>query len=281
MAVLAADIGGTKIAVGIVDRDGTVRCRREIASRATQGAQHVVGALLALLRETHSAYGRPVDSIGIATGGDVDTDAGRIHYATQMIPGYTGLDLRSIVQREFGGALPVKVENDGNCAALAEAMLGSGRRYRYPLTVIVGTGIGAGFVIDGAIFHGAQGRALNPGQIRLDDQRTWEDIASCGALTRHYGMPIQQIAAAMKNDSSLAEPVLEAGRRVGELLALCAAVLGPDVIVVAGSVLLFGPRIMDCIGAAYQTYVRPPAHHTPVVPASLGPDSALIGAGLL
>ena len=284
MAILAADIGGTKIAAGVVDIDGVdaaVHARRECPSDSSLGANHVFDTMLALLRQTQADYGQPIASIGISTGGDVDANAGRINYATPMIPGYTGFDARAAVEREFGPGLRVKVEKDGNCAALAETVLGSARGFRHALTVIVGTGIGAGFVSDGAILHGAHGGALNPGQIRLDEEHTYEDVASCGALARQYNLPIQRVATLAHESAQLLEPVANAGRRLGDLLAVCAAILDPDVIVVAGSVLLFGPRLLDLVSATYQRQARAPLRHVPIVPSTLGGDSALIGAGLL
>jgi glucokinase len=278
MPVLAIDIGGTKIAAGVVDSRGVLSCRSEVPTAAASGADRVVGAALDLAESTLRSCGQTIAGVGVSTGGDVDAERGRINYATPMLPGYTGADLRGAFVRRLG--LLARIEKDGNCAALAEATIGSGRGFTHALTVIVGTGIGAGCVVNGDVLRGAHGGALNPGQIQYDDRRTYEDVASCGALSRRLNLPIQRIAAQAEIDPELKQMVGATGDILGRLLALCAAILDPDVIVLAGSILLFGPGLVERVQASYSAAARPPLRGLAVRPAALGPDSALIGAAL-
>ncbi len=278
MPVLAVDIGGTKIASGVVDSHGVVCCRSEAPTVASAGADRAIGAALDLAESTVRSFGLPIAGVGVSTGGDVDAERGRINYATPMLPGYTGYDVRGAFERRLD--LPARVEKDGNCAALAEAMRGSARGFGHALTVIVGTGIGAGYVVNGEVQRGAHGGALNPGQIQFDGQRTYEDVASCGALSRRHNLPIQQIAALAETDPELKETVQATGDILGRLLAICAAVLDPDIIILAGSILLFGPRLIGRVQSSYSAAARAPLKGLAVRPAALGPDSALVGAAL-
>ena len=187
-AIIAVDIGGTKIAAGLVDGAGRVQHRREVPTAADH-ADAIAGRALAVCRRV-LADARTLNpdtflgGIGISTGGDVDVVRGAIAYATPFLPGWAGLPLRQIFETEFNNQqeaqhkldnkidnkldntiTDIRMDNDGNCAALAEAMYGAGRGFSHVLTLIVGTGIGAGYVVAGEVLRGAHGGALNPGQI--------------------------------------------------------------------------------------------------------------------
>jgi glucokinase len=279
MTTLAVDIGGTKIAAGLVGDEGRVAGRLETPTEAGRGAQAVVHSAVALARRAADGVGAPLDAVGVSTGGDVDARTGVIRYATPMLSGYAGFDVRAAFAEGLG--LPARVDNDGNCAALAEWMLGSARGFTHALTVVVGTGIGAGFVVDGALLRGAQGGALNPGQIQLSDGRTYEETSSSAAVAGRHGAPIGGLAARLAGEEQLPADVAAAGRALGELLAICAAILDPDVIVVGGSILLLGERHLDLAREAYRRRARPPQRGLPIRASALGRDAALVGAALI
>jgi glucokinase len=291
MTILAIDIGGTKIAVAIVDEAGRVTHRHEVPTVA-DSADNIVQRALTAAHQTLQTF-QPSNSnpnsnsnsnsnlhgIGIAAGGDVDVAQGRIAYATPLLPGWAGLGLREIFEREF--QLPTQVDNDGNCSALAEAVLGAAQGYSHALTLIVGTGIGAGFVVGGEVMRGAHGGALNPGQIWLDEHTTYENIIASGALAKRFGQPIQQIAAARSAQAPLPAALQGAAQHLGQLAATCAAILDPNCIIIAGSILLLGERFLQLAQESFLRHARPPHQHIILRPSTLGADSALIGASLL
>jgi glucokinase len=288
---LAIDIGGTKIATGMVDAQGRVTHRREVPTMA-DNAENIIQRAVAACDQTLQTY-KPSTfsiqtsptsptsptSIGISTGGDVNFAQGRIAYATPLLPGWAGLNLRQIFEREFG--LPTYIDNDGNCSALAEVVFGAAQGCSHALTLIVGTGIGAGFVANGKVMRGAFGGALNPGQIWLDEHNTYENLIASGALAKRFGQPIQHIAAHAALQDQLPAPLQAAAQHLGRLAATCAAILDPNCIVIAGSILLLGDRFLQAAQTSFQRYARPP--HQPLVlrPSTLDADSALIGASLL
>jgi glucokinase len=283
MSVLAIDIGGTKIAVGVVDDAGRVSHRLEVPTAADH-AESIVQRALAACHQTlqtsrTSQPSNALSGIGISTGGDVDVAQGRIAYATPLLPGWAGLNLRQIFEREFG--LATHVDNDGNCSALAEAAFGAAQGHSHALTLIVGTGIGAGFVSQGEVMRGAFGGALNPGQIWLDEHNTYENVIASGALAKHYGQPIQQIAAQAATQDQLPPHLQDAAKHLGRLAATCASILDPNCIVIAGSILLLGQQFLQVAQESFRRYARPPHQQLALRPSTLGPDSALIGASLL
>ena len=282
LANLAIDIGGTKIAVGLVDETGHVTHRHEVPTLADNANNIVQRALTAAhqtLQTLQTCQPATPLRIGISTGGDVDTAQGRIAYATPLLPGWAGLGLREIFEREFN--LETRVDNDGNCSALAEATFGAAQGCSHALTLIVGTGIGAGFVVWGEVLRGAHGGALNPGQIWLDEHNTYENVIASGALSRRFGQPIQQIAAALSPQAPLPAALQEAAQHLGRLAATCASVLDPNCIVIAGSILLLGERFLQIAQDSFLRCARPPHQQLILRPSTLGADSALIGAALL
>ena len=276
MSILALDIGGTKIAAGLVDAVGQVSHRHEVPTVADDAYNIVQRALAACQHTLQSAN---AIRIGISTGGDVDTASGRISYATPLLPGWAGLKLREVFEREF--QLETHIDNDGNCAALAEATFGAAKNFSHALTLIVGTGIGAGYVVQGEVLRGAWGGALNPGQIWLDEHSTYENVIASGALTKRYGQSIQQIAQTFAAQPQLPTDLHNAAHHLGKLAATCAAILDPDCIVIAGSILLLGDRFLQVAQQSFQRYARLPHQQLVLRQSTLGADSALIGASLL
>lgn len=182
-SVLALDVGGTKLAAGLMDRAGTLTHRRETATLPREGGgPAVVERLCSLGQQTlHAAGFTRVDprqdwcsnagtvrAVGLGTGGQIDPQTGVVRFANENIPGYTGIPIRDRLQEEFG--LAAGVDNDGNAAALAEATFGAGKGHPICLCVTVGTGIGGGLTADGHVYRGERGSALEVGHIIVDYQ---------------------------------------------------------------------------------------------------------------
>ncbi len=147
MNVVALDIGGTAIKSGYWNGEA-LSCVKELPTDAKQGAGHI----LEKVREIISSYDH-FEAIGISTAGQVNTIDGSIYYANENIPGYTGVQLRRILEEEFH--VPVSVENDVNAAALGELFFGAAQGIGDFLCVTYGTGVGGAIVIDGKIYGGS------------------------------------------------------------------------------------------------------------------------------
>lgn len=183
--IVALDIGGTSIKSGLWD--GTELADvRESDTNAKNGGAYVMERAKDILR----SY-RGFDAIGISTAGQVDSRQGCIRYANENIPGYTGMQVRDILQAEFG--IPVAVENDVNAAAAGEAQFGAGKAYDDFLCITYGTGVGGAIVINKQVYSGSMfsagefGGILVHPEARVEGQPfsgCYEKYASTTALVR-------------------------------------------------------------------------------------------------
>ncbi len=278
-AAVGVDLGGTKLAVGVIDDAGAVLAdtRRE----TPDGAAAVVDAIAELIEELGApARGLPV---GIGAAGFVDAARERVLFAPNL--GWSDVPLAAAVAARTGG--PVVLENDANAAAWAESRFGAGAGASSMVLVTVGTGIGGGIVLDGALFRGGFGIAGEFGHLPLvaggrpcgcGQAGCWEQYASGGALSRAADeVGITDVAAAIRNgDPAAIELLAEIGTWLGAGLAAVAAVLDPEVIVVGGGVVANGDLLLE---PARSEYCRrlPAAAHRPL--ADHPPGATRAGGG--
>lgn len=165
---LGVDIGGTKVAAGLVDADGTILFQTRVAmparGSAAQGFAGVQSAIEAVLEARPEARAN-LSRIGICAPGPLDPASGVI-LNPPNVPCWRNFPLAAEVQRVFG--LSARIDNDGNAAALAEAIWGAGVGYRNVFYATLGTGIGTGIVFDRQIYHGRTGSAAEGGHVTID-----------------------------------------------------------------------------------------------------------------
>ncbi len=166
--VVGVDIGGTKVAAGLVDRNGKIKTQIRTPMMAHgeggEGLAAVVSAIDLLL--DHDVKARPlVRGIGICAPGPLDPATGVV-INPPNVPCWRNFPLAAEIEKVYG--VPVKVENDANAAALAEAYWGAGRGYRHIFYAGIGTGIGTGIVCDGRIYNGRTGAAAEGGHMSID-----------------------------------------------------------------------------------------------------------------
>ncbi len=308
---LALDIGGTKIAAALVNETGELIQRAQCPTLAHEGAEAVLARAIALGRQVMSAGpGSAPIAAGVGTGGQVDAGDGHIIYATPLLPGWTGLPLRQLLEEAW--RLPVQVENDVNAAGLGEATHGAGQEIRHLLCVAVGTGIGGAIILDGRIYHGATGLAGHLGHLSIDALRGRR--CNCGGIgcvemyasgpaieaawrrqvgperTRQWlacepaEVSVAQIAAlaagAGEGRAKARDLLLGAGKHLGLAIASLLNVLNPELVVVGGGVSQAGEPFLAGIREAVRQRAMPSVRQTPIVAASLGPDAALVGAAV-
>ena len=168
---MGVDIGGTKIAAGVVDESGTIlqQIRTPMAANgeASAGLAAVVDAIKKVgeKRDAGASLSEAVRGIGLCSPGPVDPHTGVVINPPNL-PCWRNYPLVAEVEQTFG--VPVKLDNDGNAAALAEARWGAGRGYRNVFYATIGTGIGTGIVFDGRIYHGRTGAAAEGGHVSID-----------------------------------------------------------------------------------------------------------------
>jgi glucokinase len=175
--VLGVDIGGTKVAVGLVDHAGNIvaQSRGPMVAHGTaeDGLKAVVDAIDSLISSTDRTH---IHSIGICAPGPLDPRSGVVVNPPNL-PCWRDFPLCAEISKVF--KVPVKVDNDANAAALAETRWGAARGYKYVFYATVGTGIGTGIVFDGRIYHGKTGSAGEGGHTSIDYHGP---VCNCGKL---------------------------------------------------------------------------------------------------
>ena len=168
--VVGIDIGGTKLAAVVADKDGNILQKVRKPTESEKGPRHAVQLLLEMVAEVLDLAGlrrENISGIGVSCGGPLDTKTGII-YSPPNLPGWDALPLKEMIESELH--IPTVIENDANASALAEARFGGGRGYDYVLYMTMSTGIGGGIVANGEIYHGANDSAGEVGhQILLPD----------------------------------------------------------------------------------------------------------------
>ena len=162
--ILGVDIGGTKVAVGIVDSEGKILAQGRKPMVASATAQAGLDAVIGAIDSMMSA-GPEIGSIGICAPGPLYPKSGVV-LNPPNVPCWRNFSLASEISAKY--KVPVKVDNDANAAALAEGRWGAARGFRYVFYATIGTGIGTGIVFDGAIYHGNTGSAGEGGHVSID-----------------------------------------------------------------------------------------------------------------
>ncbi len=269
---LAVDIGGTKLAVGLVDDDGRVLARTERPTDREDPWPAVAEVVSATLGDAADA---PV-AVGVGCGGPMN--AGGDLVSPLNIPGWRDFPLRPRMAELTG--LPVAVDNDAKALALGEGWRGAARGCSDFLAMVVSTGVGGGIVLDGRLLDGADGNAGHVGHLVVEPEGRPCPCGSRGCLEAEAsGLAIAAVTGRPPAEAPLA--VRErTGRLVGRAVADVCVLLDLGLAVVAGSVALgFG----EVFFAAAQTELDRRARISfargaRIVPAGLGADGPLIGA---
>ena len=157
MTYIGIDLGATNMRVAAISSDGRLIAHRRAPTRPQRGPAATVGSLLELASAVRADChaGPPLRAIGLGVTGPVDIDKGIVENP-HTLPGWPPTDVASPLRERFG--VPVVVENDANAAALGEWWRGAGRGSRRLATITIGTGIGAGFLVDGRVQRRSEGR---------------------------------------------------------------------------------------------------------------------------
>ncbi|MFZ0733304.1 MAG: ROK family protein [Candidatus Sulfotelmatobacter sp.] len=297
MAMIGAvDIGGTKIAVGVVDDNGKVLSRMEAPTDPNRYSD-AIELIAHMLRRTSQKAGGQITGIGIGSTGPVDPMRGEFG-DVNFLPGWRGKSPVKDLSTVFG--VQVALENDGDAAALAEAGWGAGRNRSRFIYVTVGTGIGGGIILDGKLYRGVDGAHPEVGHHVIDPagpqctcgfRGCWESLAAGPAMAAwlHHNAPAdyphRDITArrifelARDGDAWAVKAVETEAFYLGLGLANLINLFTPDAIVLSGSIMKSSDLLLDRVRALIRTGCRfVPAEKTELTLASLGDDTNLIGA---
>jgi len=296
--IAAVDIGGTKIAVGMVAKDGRVLSRVECPTDPERGYKEALARIELMLRVTSNAAGDKITGIGIGSTGPIDPFTGEFG-EVNFFPNWRGENLVNDLARTF--QVTAAMENDADAAALGEYGWGAGQNKKRLIYVTVGTGIGVGIILDGRLYRGVEGAHPEIGHCLIDASGPicscgfhgcWESLAAGpamvawleGQMPKDYphaaDLSAKRICElATEGDALALRAVDREARYLGLGVANLITLFTPDAIVLSGSVMksavLFLEEIRKTIVGACR-YV--PFEKTELTLASLGDDANLIGA---
>jgi glucokinase len=297
--IAAVDIGGTKIAVGIIDRDGKVLARQQCPTDADRGYPAALRRIIEMLRAASQTANTQISGIGIGSTGPVYPLTGEIG-DVNFFPHWKGENpVRDLTQ---GFQVKVAMENDADAAALGEASWGAGQSKSRLIYVTVGTGIGAGIVLDGQVYRGVDQSHPEIGHHVIDPsgplclcgfRGCWESLAAGPAMVAwlqrnappdyFHGADLTAktiCELAQQGDSWAMRAVDHESRYLGLGLANLVTMFVPEIVVLGGSVMKSTPLFLEGIRKVIAASCRfVPYEKTELVLASLGEDSNLIGAG--
>ena len=274
------DLGGTKILTVIEDSERNVLAKTKIPTEATRGVSVVMDNIVKSLEiscKEISISPNELSGIGIGVPGPVNHEKGLV-YDCPNLSGWKNIEVRKLINERWN--VPVKVENDARVAGLAETRLGAAKGYRHVFYITVSTGIGAAIIIDGKIYHGADGAAGEFGQMKLLDGSILEQKFAGPAIERLFGLPTTQLTELVeKNDPGAKKAVGYLTNGIGTFLANIATLLNPQIIVVGGGVSQLGNLILNPIREKVSSLAFSiSAKNVKIVPAALHTDSGAVGA---
>ena len=288
----AIDVGGTKIALGIVDAQGRILVQDETATAPEQGYEAALERISAILRRLLDECGTSVDGIGVGSTGPIDPETG-VYGDVGTLPGWLGSPLAADLESRFG--MRVAVENDADAAALGEATWGAGRGSRSLLYVTISTGIGVGILLDGKLYRGARGAHPEIGHHVIDwsgplcycgANGCWETLASGPALEAwmsarcDVALSASEICElARKGDPLALQAVEREAHYIGLGLANLVTMFCPQTIVIGGGMMRSADLVLaPALSLVKRICTQVPAENTSIVLAGLGRQSGLLGA---
>jgi glucokinase len=305
MSVLGIDIGGTKLAAGIVSAEGNILVRGEIPTLAREGLEPVLDRIVGLGRDLlarAAAKKEPVKRIGVGCAGPVDIGAGKV-FNPPNLPGWSEVSLVERVEAALG--LPAVLENDANAAALGEFRYGAGRGARSLVYLTVSTGIGGGIILDGKVWHGLKDSAGEVGHMTVfpdgplcgcGNRGCLEAISSGTSIARRARQALESgrptrlrelpepksadvVRLAREGDTIAREVWDESVKYLGIGVAAVITILAPERVVLGGGVTKAGDFLFDPLRAEVRGRVKlVPVELVPILPAALEGDVGILGA---
>jgi len=305
--VVGVDIGGTKVAAGLVGDE--VVPLAVLYAPTPRSPDALIDALAGLVAELAAQAPEPVAAVGVGVPSLVDHASRRVALSVNV--DLADVDLVDVLEERLG--LPVAIDNDANLAALAEQRAGAARGLAHVVLLTIGTGIGGGVIADGELFRGSRGTGAELGHMVVQadgppcqgacrGRGCLETMASGIAIARDAaamadGRPDGALAAARRDGRALDAPAVMAMARAGEPdalevveraarhlgagLASLANIFNPEALVVGGGVGEAGEVLLQPAREEYRRRALPPNAAAPVLQAAFGNAAGIVGAALL
>jgi glucokinase len=306
------DIGGTKTAVVLSSGPPSTLTKQVFATKPENGPEAAIRSIVDTLRQSLTSHGMRdarLRAIGVSCGGPLDRMTGTIQKPPNL-PTWQDVPITSILAREFG--VKCYLENDANAGALAEQSFGAGKGTRNLVFLTMGTGMGAGFILNGQLYRGASNSAGEIGHVRLTRRgpsghnkigavEGWASGAGMAKVARiRVGeasargqatllardledlndLTARDIAEAAEQGDALAQQIIyTTGQRLGEAMAILVDVLNPECIIVGGLAMRLGESLLDpARKVVAREALMPSASICRILPAALGEEIGNVAA---
>ncbi len=295
---IGIDLGATRIKMALVDGRGRIFYRREIETPFNAKRRQLINFIVDNVRDIIRESGvkrRGVVGIGIGVPGPADSKKGIVRYFPN-IKGWKGVPLKSILQKRLG--IKVALDNDVNAMTLGEYRFGAGKGVANLVCLALGTGVGGGLIINGAIYRGSTMCAGEVGHIPINEKGPRCNCGGIACLERYIGnrytldraqrvfgkdVGLEDVNVLAKKGNKKAKKIWEdVGKKLGIALTGVINLLNPDLIIIGGGVSKAGEFILRPLRQEIKTRaMKDQAHHVKVVHARLGDNAGIIGASLL
>lgn len=311
MYYIGVDLGGTNIAVGLVDEQGKILAKKSVPTGADRAFEEIIkdmaNCILTLLQKQQVALDEIV-SIGIGSPGNLNTEKGIMVYANNFKDG-KNVPMRQLLQKYIDK--PVYLGNDANVAAFGEVVAGAAKGYQHAIMITLGTGVGGGIIIDGKIYEGQNSAGGELGHILLmhngelcscGRRGCWEAYASATALVRQTKAAMQQHPESVMNETPMDQvngrTAFDAMRRgdkaakkvvdtyieyVAEGLVDMVNIFRPEILIIGGGICNEGDTLLVPLQEYVDRYAYGGSLNAPqlIEVAQLGNDAGIIGAAML
>lgn len=262
---ISIDIGGTFIKYGLIDEDGHILKKHELTTESSKGGEQILKKVLKIVEDYNE--NQAIEGVAISTAGMVDTKKGSIRHASELIPGYTGINFKDPIKEKFD--LPTHVENDVNCAGLAEYKVGAGKDSKVALILTIGTGIGGCAIINDNLYHGVSGSAMEVGYMAMQDS-TFETLGSAKTLVEKVadlknekaedwdGKKIFDLA--QNGDEICIRAIDEMCDVLAKGIANISYILNPDTVILGGGIMVQGDYLYEKIDKKLKEYLEKPLY---------------------
>lgn len=295
--IIGIDLGGTNLKIALLNSRYRIIQRKILSTQNFNKKEYLISVIVNSINGIiEDSMLKKADILGVGLGlpGPIDQVRGLVHFFPN-IPGWSNVKLRSILKQRIG--LPVFLDNDAKLMALAEYRLGQAAGFRNVVCLTLGTGVGAGLIISGKLYRGADNAAGEIGHVPINE---FGPLCNCGAIAclesyignsrilrqarRQFGrhVSLERLAELAKKQNKKALNIwLRVAGRLGIALAGAVNLLNLDAIIIGGGVANVGKVLFDKVREAIEErsmYVQ--ARRVKVLRAKLGPDAGMIGAAI-
>lgn len=259
---ICIDIGGTSIKYGVINEKLDFLVTDEMDTEAKKGGENIVNKIIKIVSKYKNEY--DIEGICVSTAGMVNCEKGEIIYASPLIPNYTGTRIKSVIEDKFN--IQCEVENDVNCAALAEHFAGGAKGSNISLCLTIGTGIGGAIIINNEVYHGAFGSGGEVGYMNMMGS-TFQELGASSILVKKVAT-IKNIDEkeingkyvfdkAKEGDLDCIKAIDELVDVLGQGIANICYIINPEVVVLGGGIMAQKEYLYDKIRSSIKNNLIP------------------------